>query len=248
MAETQQSLDLGRPGPQAMPGQLGQEASDASFSPSQMGALWPVCLQQCPCSLLLEHGEQPGDGTSRPRWRPEVTGLGPRPPTAPPAPGTRGRPALRPAFHWGLWRMRGWVQGSRNCCAHLGPLPGPCPPRGPPPPPRLLHGSQAALLLPHGTHRELFQAGLCGRLGHPRSEARPGRSLRSVLQAAVTPSSRQLLFLPACFQGQEEGREGLTLFKCKFCSGADGTSRLKARADQGLQLRGADLGRGGSAS
>lgn len=135
MAETQQSLDLGRPGPQAMPGQLGQEASDASFSPSQMGALWPVCLQQRPCSLLLEHGEQPGDGTSRPRWRPEVTGLGPRPPTAPPAPGTRGRPALRPAFHWGLWRMRGWVQGSRNCCAHLGPLPGPCPPRGPPPPP-----------------------------------------------------------------------------------------------------------------
>lgn len=171
-----------------------------------MGALWPVCLQQRPCSLLLENGEWPGDGTSRPRQRPEATGLGPRPPTAPPAPGTRG-PALRPAFHWGLWRMRGWVQGSRNCCAHLGPLPGPCPPRGPPPPAFFMARRLPSFCrtVPTGSY---FKLGFVAALGtHAARPARAGAFARFCKRQSL-PLAGSCYFCPHVSRARKRGGKG----------------------------------------
>lgn len=93
-----------------------------------------------------------------------------------------------------------------------------------------------------------FELGFVAALGtHAARPARAGAFTQFCNRQSL-PLACRLLFLPTCLQGQEEGREGLMLLKCEFYSGADDTSRLKARADQGSQLRGAGLGRGGSAS
>lgn len=78
-------------------------------------------------------------------------------------------------------------------------------PRPTPACPHLPCSLPAALFLLHITHKELFKAGLCACLGHPRGEAHPGRSRRPIPQQRSLPPACRLLFLPTCLQGQGRG-------------------------------------------
>lgn len=164
-AGQQQSLDLGRPGPGAARGSRARLAMHASSknegsdtSLSQIGTLWPVCPQQDHCFPPHPH----------PHLRylkcvqAPAGALKPPPPPRYSCPGTQG-PTQRLASHPPGGR-------SQNCCAHLGPEasePLPSSARTPAP---------IARLFPPSSHcanpQELFKAGLCDRLGHPRSAAR----------------------------------------------------------------------------
>lgn len=149
-----------------------------------------------------------------------------------------------------VWRKAGWGQlhpwasgdvqvGSRFTeLLSCQDTPPPRPPAGPMPAcPHLPCGLQAALSLRHITHKELFKAGLCARLGHPRVEAHPGRSLRLVPHPAITRSSLQAAISAHIFTGPEKrDGKGWCFINAEFYSGGDEMGRLKAGADRGLQL------------
>lgn len=186
----------------------------------------------------------PGVRHSSPRWCAEGTRWAPG---CPLSPGHDQGPVPSPAFHQGRAPRRRAVRfGLMELRAppHASPqLWGPGPPHA-----RLsspsLHPAGCPLSAAL-THRELFKAGLCDCLGHPRGEAHPGRSLRLVPQPAITPSRLQAAISAHIFTGPEKrDGKGWCFLNAEFYSGGDDMGRLKAQADQGLQLSGASLGRG----